>query len=304
MSYVFGPVPSRRLGVSLGVDIVPKKYCTLDCLYCEVGKTDNLTIKREDFYDIDEIISEVKKIYCEIKDHLDVVTITGSGEPTLNKSFGKIAKELKKFVTHPVVLLTNSTLFFIDEVKSEALNFDIVIPSLDAANVDTFEKLNRPSKGIDFDNMIDGLIDFSKMFENKLFVEVLLLKDINDSFKHLDKIADILKKMNYALVQLNTAFRPTAYKDIRRLEDKELLEKAIYLKSKGVKVEPVTNFMSKKIVYEELFEIFYKMLELRPLSKTDIRLLFGEKFYDSLIKQSKKDIKIFDYEGETFFKKG
>jgi len=304
MSYVFGPVPSRRLGVSLGVDIVPKKYCTLDCLYCEVGKTDNLTIKREDFYDIDEIISEVKKIYCEIKEHLDVVTITGSGEPTLNKSFGKIAKELKKFVTHPVVLLTNSTLFFIDEVKSEALNFDIVIPSLDAADVDTFEKLNRPSKGIDFDKMIDGLIDFSKMFENKLFVEVLLLKDINDSFKHLDKIADILKKMNYTLVQLNTAFRPTAYKDIRRLDDKELLEKAIYLKSKGVKVEPVTNFMSKKIVYEELFEIFYKMLELRPLSKTDIRLLFGEKFYDSLIEQSKKDIKIFDYEGETFFKKG
>lgn len=304
MSYVFGPVPSRRLGVSLGVDIVPKKYCTLDCLYCEVGKTDNLTIQREDFYDIDEIISEVKKIYCEIKEHLDVVTITGSGEPTLNKSFGKIAKELKKFVTHPVVLLTNSTLFFIDEVKSEALNFDIVIPSLDAADVDTFEKLNKPSKGIDFDKMIDGLIDFSKMFENKLFVEVLLLKDINDSFKHLDKIADILKKMNYTLVQLNTAFRPTAYKNIRRLEDKELLEKAIYLKSKGVKVEPVTNFMSKKIVYEELFEIFYKMLELRPLSKTDIRLLFGEKFYDSLIEQSKKDIKIFDYEGETFFKKG
>jgi len=304
MSYVFGPVPSRRLGVSLGVDIVPKKYCTLDCLYCEVGKTDNLTIEREDFYDIDEIISEVEKIYCEIKEHLDVVTITGSGEPTLNKSFGKIAKELKKFVTHPVVLLTNGTLFFIDEVKSDALNFDIVIPSLDAADVDTFEKLNRPSKGIDFDKMIDGLIDFSKKFENKLFVEVLLLKDINDSFKHLDKIADILKKMNYTLVQLNTAFRPTAYKNIRRLEDKELLEKAIYLKSKGVKVEPVTNFMSKKIVYEELFEIFYKMLELRPLSKTDIRLLFGEKFYDSLIEQSKKDIKIFDYEGETFFKKG
>jgi wyosine [tRNA(Phe)-imidazoG37] synthetase (radical SAM superfamily) len=304
MSYVFGPVPSRRLGVSLGVDIVPKKYCTLDCLYCEVGKTDNLTIQREDFYDIDEIISEVEKIYCEIKEHLDVVTITGSGEPTLNKSFGKIAKELKKFVTHPVVLLTNSTLFFIDEVKSEALNFDIVIPSLDAADVDTFEKLNKPSKGIDFDKMIDGLIDFSKMFENKLFVEVLLLKDINDSFKHLDKIADILKKMKYTLVQLNTAFRPTAYKNIRRLDDKELLEKAIYLKSKGVKVEPVTNFMSKKIVYEELFEIFYKMLELRPLSKTDIRLLFGEKFYDSLIEQSKKDIKIFDYEGETFFKKG
>lgn len=303
MSYVFGPVPSRRLGVSLGVDIVRRKYCTLDCLYCEVCKTDNLTIKREDFYDIDEIINEAKDTYNKLKDHLDVVTITGSGEPTLNKSFGEIAKRLKEFVKHPLVLLTNSTLFFMDDVKKDALNFDIVVPSCDAGDEDIFNKINRPSKDIDFNKMIDGLIEFSKMFKGKLFVEVLLIKNINDSFKHLDKIADIIKKMDYTCVQLNTAFRPTAHKNVKRLSEKELLEKAIYLKSKGVKVEPVTNFMSKNPVYEDLFEVFYKMLELRPLSEKDITLLFGEKFYNLLIEQERRDVKIFEYEGEKFLKK-
>ncbi|MBC7197140.1 MAG: radical SAM protein, partial [Deferribacterales bacterium] len=160
MSFVFGPVPSRRLGLSLGIDIVPRKYCTLDCIYCEVCKTDNLTIEQKNYYDTNEIVKEVKEKYLTLKDNLDVVTITGSGEPTLNKSIDVIVKKLKTFVTHPIALLTNSTLFYNEEVRHKAKIFDIIVPSLDAANEKVFKKINKPSKEISFNKMIEGLITF------------------------------------------------------------------------------------------------------------------------------------------------
>ncbi|UOD35349.1 radical SAM protein [Deferribacteraceae bacterium V6Fe1] len=301
MSFVFGPVPSRRLGVSLGVDIVPRKYCTLDCIYCEVCKTDNLTIEQEDYYDINEIINEVKEKYLPLKDSLDVVTITGSGEPTLNKSIDVIVKKLKTFVTHPIALLTNSTLFYDEEVRQKVKIFDIIVPSLDAANEKIFKKINKPSKEINFRRMIEGLITFSNEYRGKLILEILLLEGVNDHQEHLDQLVEIIKNMKYDIVQLNTAFRPTAYKNVKRLDDIQLLDIALFFNEKGLKVEPVKNFISKNISKTSMNDIFNKMLNMRPLSENDIIELFGETFLKNLSQNT--SLEIFKYNGETFFKK-
>jgi len=301
MSFVFGPVPSRRLGVSLGVDIVPRKYCTLDCIYCEVCKTDKLTVSRQDFYDTNEIIEDVKKIYSKIKENIDVVTITGSGEPTLNKSFDVIVKKLKTFVYHPIALLTNSTLFYDNKVRQQAMVFDIIVPSLDAADLKTFQMINRPAQEINFHNMINGLVDFSKSYRGKLFVEVLLIKRVNDSLSHLTKLVDIINSLKYDVVQLNTAFRPTAYKNVQRLSDAELLDVAFFFQKRGLKVEPVKNFISKNIQDSDKEELFEKMLHMRPLSETDIVELFGESFLKKV--QDDNKFQFFTYQQETFFKK-
>ncbi|MCB4203952.1 radical SAM protein [Deferribacterales bacterium Es71-Z0220] len=301
MSFVFGPVPSRRLGVSLGIDIVPRKYCTLDCIYCEVCKTDNLTIEQEDYYDINEIINEVKEKYLPLKDSLDVVTITGSGEPTLNKSIDVIVKKLKTFVTHPIALLTNSTLFYDEEVRQKVKIFDIIVPSLDAANEKIFKKINKPSKEINFSRMIEGLITFSNEYRGKLILEILLLEGVNEHQEHLDQLVEIIKNMKYDIVQLNTAFRPTAYKNVKRLDDIQLLDIALFFNEKGVKVEPVKNFISKNIPKNIMNDIFNKMLNMRPLSENDIVELFGEAFLKNLSQNT--SLEIFKYNGETFFKK-
>jgi len=301
MSFVFGPVPSRRLGLSLGIDIVPRKYCTLDCIYCEVCKTDNLTIEQKNYYDTNEIVKEVKEKYLTLKDNLDVVTITGSGEPTLNKSIDVIVKKLKTFVTHPIALLTNSTLFYNEEVRHKAKIFDIIVPSLDAANEKVFKKINKPSKEISFNKMIEGLITFSNEYRGKLIIEILLIKGINDQQEHLEQLVKIIKNMKYDVIQLNTAFRPTAYKNVERLDDIRLLDIALFFSEKGVKVEPVKNFISKNIPKNIMNDIFKKMLNMRPLSENDIVELFGEAFLKNLIQDT--TLEIFKYNNETFFKK-
>lgn len=301
MSFVFGPVPSRRLGLSLGIDIVPRKFCTLDCIYCEVSKTDNLTIEQKDFYDTNEIVSEVKNRYPLLKGDLDVVTITGSGEPTLNKSIDVIVKKLKTFITHPIVLLTNSTLFYDFTVREKVKVFDIVVPSIDAANVKIFNKINRPSKEIDFQKMIEGLLNFSHEYRGRLILEILLIKGVNDHREHLIELVDLIKNIKYYIVQLNTAFRPTAYDNVKRLNDLELLNIALFLTEKGVKVEPVKNFIPKNIPQTIANDIIKKMLNMRPLSKKDIIELFGENFLKDLGQDP--SVEIFIYNGETFFKK-
>lgn len=301
MSFVFGPVPSRRLGLSLGIDIVPKKYCTLDCIYCEVCKTNNLTINQKDYYDTNEIVNEVREKYLQIKDNLDVVTITGSGEPTLNKSIDVIVKKLKTFVTHPIALLTNSTLFYDEEVRQKIKIFDIIVPSLDAANEKIFKKINKPSKKIDFSKMVEGLTLFSHKYRGKLILEILLLKGVNDQKEHLEQLVEIIKNMKYDIVQLNTAFRPTAYKNVQRLDDIQLLDVALFFNEKGIKVEPVKNFISKNIPQTIMNDIFNKMLNMRPLSEKDVVELFGEAFLKNLLQDT--SIEIFKYGGETFFKK-
>lgn len=304
--FVFGPVPSRRLGRSLGVDIVPSKICSLDCIYCEVCKTDCLSIERQEFFDTNLIVENVKNEYLKVKDSIDVVTVTASGEPTLNIAFGVIGKKLKAFVSHPLVLLTNGTLFGEKSVREDALVYDIVIPSIDAADEDTFIKINKPSPLIDFKQMIDGIIKFSKVFRGRIIIEVLLIKGINDGDEHLKNLSEIIKEIKYSLVQVGTAFRPTAYEGVRRLTDEELIERALFLKNLGIKVESVKKFVADKVVnLVDKIELFHKLMEMRPLSENDLKSLFGDDFYlNSVLKfVAESKLLCYNYLGEKFYKK-
>jgi len=295
MTYIFGPVPSRRLGRSLGVDIIgEKKICTLDCLYCELGKTTKRTVTRGHFVPIDDLIEEFSNEYEKFRDSLDVVTITASGEPTLNIDLKTIAVKIKKIIDHPLVILTNSTLITEPEVREALHEFDIVVPSLDAADNDTFREINRPAENISLQPVIDSLILFSKEFEGRLYIEVLLLKGINDSDEHLSMLADIIRCCDYDKVQLNTAFRPGAYKKAVKLSDVELLDAAMHLKKRGIFVEPVENFVKTMDISSEidLKKTLLQLINMRPCSDSDLRQLFSssgklEKIIDELIEEKK-----------------
>ncbi|MGA1862812.1 radical SAM protein [Deferribacter thermophilus] len=305
MKYIFGPVPSRRLGASLGVNLVPKKICSLDCVYCEVGKTTEFEIERKRFFNPDELLSEFKIVYERKKDIIDVVTFTGAGEPTLNIDLAYLANEVKKIIDKPLAILTNGTLLFREDVRNELLNFDIVVPSVDAVSESIFKRVNRPHSELNIEKIIDGLKEFSRIFKGKLFIEILLVKGVNDNEVELKKIANVLKNINYTKVQLNTVFRPPAYKGFDGLNEKELLEKALFLAKEGVKVETVGAYLKSLSNKEEyIVEDLIDLLSMRPCTVNDLKLLFNRsdivKILDKLIVDKKitKDI----INNEIYFK--
>lgn len=207
--YLYGPVSSRRLGRSLGVDIVPFKTCTLDCIYCQLGKTTNKTLRRKEYVPIEKILTELSGRISEGLD-ADYITIGGSGEPCLNKGLGRLIEQIKKISEVPVAILTNGTLFYRTDVRAEAARADLVLPSLDAADEETFRRINRPHAGISLEKLIRGLETFRKQFKGKIWLEVFLLDKINTSPEHIKKIKSDVGRIQPDKVHLNTAVRPTA----------------------------------------------------------------------------------------------
>jgi wyosine [tRNA(Phe)-imidazoG37] synthetase (radical SAM superfamily) len=210
MSYLFGPVPSRRLGRSLGVDLVSFKTCTLDCIYCECGCTTRKTLARAEYVPTSAVINEFAEWFAQ-DGHADIVTFSGSGEPTLHSHLGEITDAIKSIAHLPVCLLTNATLLFQDEVRKEAAKSDIVIPSLDAGDDDTFQRINRPPKSLSFEKYCNGLITFSHEYTGRIWLEVFIIPGINDTYESIEKIAGIAARMSsIEKIQLNTAVRTPA----------------------------------------------------------------------------------------------
>lgn len=219
--YFYGPVPSRRLGRSLGVDIVPFKVCTLDCIYCQLGRTTEKSIERKVYVPVEPIITELKDALVQgLK--TDYITIAGSGEPTLNLQLGEIVKQIKETTDIPVAILTNGTLLYRPDVRADCAMADVVMPSLDAGDERTFQKINRPHRGISIEMMISGLCAFRKEFSGQLWLEVFFVDSINTDAEQIDKIRAIIERIGPDKVQLNTAVRPTAETDIKRLDADKL----------------------------------------------------------------------------------
>jgi wyosine [tRNA(Phe)-imidazoG37] synthetase (radical SAM superfamily) len=226
--YVFGPVPSRRLGMSLGIDVVPYKVCSLDCVYCEVGATTDLTVERKEYFPVDIILKELKD-YLDNNTHPDYITFSGSGEPTLNVGIGNIISFIKKeYKDIPIAFLTNGTLLGNKELRKEILGADIILPSLDAGNYEMFKKINRPCEDIDFDKYIDGLIELRKEYKGKYWLEVFILPGYNDTQEELLDLKNIIQKINPDSIQLNTLDRPGVLTDIKPAS-REFLEHIIEL---------------------------------------------------------------------------
>ncbi len=186
--YLFGPVPSRRLGISLGVDLVTHKICSLDCVYCECGHTTNLTCERKEYVPLEAVLKELDHYFKNNQDP-DYITFSGSGEPTLNTAIGKVIefiKENKKDVS--VALLTNGTLFSQKHVRDDVINADLIIPSLDAVSLIAFRKINRPCPDLNLEEYIQGLIDLRSEFKGDIWIEVLIIPGYNDSQENLESL--------------------------------------------------------------------------------------------------------------------
>jgi len=205
MEYLFGPVLSRRLGLSMGVDLLKHKTCNLDCIYCELGRTKCLTTRRGRFVPPQKVLQEIQARRSEPFDHL---TFAGSGEPTLSLDLGKIVAEAKEIVEAPVAVITNSTLLTSPVVRREVANADVVLPSLDAASDKYFRAINRPDPDLRIDKIIQGLKDFRKEFSGEIRLEVMLVKGIND--RDAELIARAAKSTEPDRIQLNTVVRTPA----------------------------------------------------------------------------------------------
>jgi len=266
--YVYGPVPSRRLGRSLGVDVVPFKVCTLDCIYCQLGKTSQKTTERKEYVPPEEVLAELRERLAQGL-QADFITISGSGEPTLNSRLGEIIDGIKKITDIPVAILTNGTLLYRQDVRTDCAKADVVLPSLDAGDRPTFEEINRPHKHISIENLISGLCVFRNEFNGQIWLEVFLIERLNTDSKQIAKIKNAIKRIRPDKVQLNTAVRPTIYAGIKKVPIKRLKTIASSL---GRKCEIVADF-SPRLHGREVegkAEDLLSMLKRRPCSINDI----------------------------------
>jgi wyosine [tRNA(Phe)-imidazoG37] synthetase (radical SAM superfamily) len=207
--YVYGPVPSRRLGRSLGLDLVPFKTCTYDCIYCQLGRTTKKTIERKEYVAVEEVLAELKRKLAAGAAP-DYISLAGSGEPTLNAGIGDLIVKIQGLTDIPVAVLTNGSLLWMPEVQDALMAADLVLPSLDAGDERLFRYVNRPHGKISFERMVDGIAAFTARFPGKVWLEVFLLAGVTGIPSEAKKIATLAKRTGPARVQLNTVSRPPA----------------------------------------------------------------------------------------------
>ncbi len=207
MGYIFGPVPSRRLGRSLGVDLVPFKTCSYDCIYCQLGGTTNRTVERREWVPLDDVLAELKDKLVTMPDY---ITLSGSGEPTLFSRLNELIAGIRSMTDVPVAVLTNGSLLWQEEVRRQLMDAHLVIPSLDAGHASMFQAINRPHESISFEQMLEGLIDFREEYYGEYWLEVFLLAGHTAMDSEVGRIAECVRRIKPDRVQLNTATRPTA----------------------------------------------------------------------------------------------
>jgi wyosine [tRNA(Phe)-imidazoG37] synthetase (radical SAM superfamily) len=206
--YTYGPVPSRRLGRSLGVSPIPLKTCSYNCIYCQLGRTDKVQARRENFYPKEDILSDIEK---HVKSaNIDYITFVGDGEPTLYKDLGWLISQCKNKWQIPVAVITNGSLFFMTDVRHDLKSSDVVLPSLDAGNEEVFRKLNRSQGSIGFEKMLRGQVDFREEYSGEIWLEVMLVEGINDSDKSLMDIKNAIEQVKPERIYISVPTRPPA----------------------------------------------------------------------------------------------
>ncbi len=219
--YLFGPVPSRRLGLSLGVDIVPLKTCTQNCIYCQLGVACRQIMQRQSFVPVEEVLRQLK---ARLTEGLcaDFITFSGSGEPTLNKDIGRIIDGMRKLTDIRIAVITNGTLLSDPQVRADCCKADVVLPSLDAGDAETFEKINRPGADIRFETFVEGLCRFRDAYDGQIWLEVFFVASVNTGADQIEKMSRIIEQIRPDKVQLNTAVRPAVETAARQVGEEEL----------------------------------------------------------------------------------
>lgn len=285
--YIYGPVPSRRMGLSLGVSPIIDKKCNYSCVYCQLGRTSNMVYKRKEFIPLEDIIFELKE-HLKKNVKIDVVTIVGEGEPTLYSRLGELIVKIKKLTDKPVAVITNGSLLYDESVKKELKNADIVLPSLDAYSKEVYKKIDRPHGNIIFEKVINGLIDFSKEFNGELWIEIMLIKGINDSKESILKFKEILKEINYQRLFINTPVRPPAEKWVEKSENSSIKRACEILNGTSIETILSTGFDSN--IHDD-YEAILSIIKRHPMNQYELKTFLekrkSHKIYETIEKLDK-----------------
>lgn len=273
-NYVFGPVPSRRLGRSLGIDLVPLKTCTYDCIYCQLGRTTNQTLERKPYVSGKLVIKQLQEKLPALAAPPDYITFSGSGEPTLNPDIGRVIKEIKKLTEIPIAVLTNGSLLHLESVRKALLPADLVIPSLDAGTPQLFKFINRPHHSLSFSQVLSGLKELRKEFGGQIWLEIMLCGGFNDNPKEIHRLREEIERIGPDKIQLNTVIRPPAEEFAYPLSQ-ERLEEISGIFAGRAEVLPPECPASGSRVYGQIDREVLSLLERRPCSLEDLSRAFG-----------------------------
>ncbi|MEA2110388.1 MAG: radical SAM protein [Pseudomonadota bacterium] len=305
MKYLFGPVPSRRLGLSLGVDLVPYKVCSFDCLYCELGRTTTHTRERREYVPTMAVLDELRHYFQEAGDSsCDYVTLSGSGEPTLHNNLADIVLGIKDITSRPLALLTNSSLMDDPAVRRAVQPVDVILPSLDAATPGVFKHLNRPVDQVHIKAIISGLSALREEFKGKIWLEILFCRGINDSDAEVEELTKAFQDLRPDKIQLNTVVRPGAYQEAQSVS-LEFLQQV--QKRWGERAEIIASFSSNQLNYsqQDSRQRIVNTLKRRPCTVQDLAsscaMVPAEvvKFLDLL--KNEGTVRESVHEGVTFF---
>jgi wyosine [tRNA(Phe)-imidazoG37] synthetase (radical SAM superfamily) len=299
VKHVYGPVPSRRLGRSLGIDLVPKKICTYDCIYCQIGRTTRQTMKRAEYVPPSSILQDVKKALREWGDAVDYIACSGSGEPTLNLAIGEVIQGIKELTAVPVAVITNSSLLHRGEVREAILQADVVMPSLDAATTSVFQTINRPHPSLDIAQVIQGLADFRREYAGQIWLEILLCRGVNDGREEIEALQQAIRIIQPDKVQLNTVVRPAVedYASALLPDRMEQIRTAL-----GEDVEIIAEFKGdeKGRAGEQVEEKVIHIIQRRPVTPDDLAKILGlhhleiTKILDKLTKEGRIKYRVFN----------
>lgn len=266
MKHVFGPVPSRRLGRSLGVDLIPFKTCSYDCIYCQLGRTTHKTIQRKEWVSIDEVLEEIKE---KLSSKPDYITLSGSGEPTLSTRLGDLIEGIHSITDTPVAVLTNGSLLWQEELRQEIAGAQFLVPSLDAGDAKLFAAVNRPAPELSFDRVAEGLIAMRDLFSGLMWLEVFILGGYTADVSEVEKLNRWAKRIRPDAIQLNTVTRPPAESFAMAVNRERLEYLAQLFESKA---EVIADFrgVHEQVEFTATRETVLQLLERRPCSIEDI----------------------------------
>ncbi|WP_163470270.1 radical SAM protein [Fusobacterium sp. IOR10] len=270
--YLFGPVPSRRLGKSLGIDVVNSKTCNMNCVFCECGLTKEFIKERKSYINLEEMKKEVLHALENID--FDCITLSGSGEPTLNKDLKEIINWLKKTTNKKIVLITNSGLLWKKELREDIKNLDVILPTINTVYNSTFKKINRAYEELDISQIKKGLKALGEEFNGEILLETFIIEGINNTKKELDGLAEFLNSIKYGKLQLNTLDRKGTEAWVKPASKESLLKIKNYLELKNVKnVEIIGKFKTEEKI-EKNIELLKNMKSKRNYSEEELRGIF------------------------------
>ncbi len=296
--FVFGIVPSRRLGQSLGISPIPKKTCNFSCVYCQLGRTTKYSHERQLFFKVDLIINELNNYLNSIDpSQYDIITIVGDGEPTLYLGLGDLIKRIKKIQDKPVAVISNGSLIANPQIRKELVMADVVLLNFDSWNEQSFRRINRPLKSIEFINRYKGYIEFRKEFSGIIYLEVMLVKGINDNIESLNKIADLIRDIHPNVVFVNVPVRPPAEQWVKIPDEKIVIKAREILDARRMDYLPTGDFTS---IESDPTKAILDIIGRHPMREEDIiTFLKGrksltniEEVKDEIIKNLRKNPKV------------